>query len=172
LPKGPWELLTAATLDDWATVAALAPLYEDPADTEPVVVGVMAKTKATQVEQLIPVLRVAAGTVEPAEPFVRWVDHPDSTVRLVASTACAERGQIAGMTVLVDLLDEEELDRSGRSPAPIWTRATLALARLTGRLLGPPLDADRFTRLRAQAAWRDLLKDQRLKWSAERREWD
>ena len=49
--------------------------------------------------------------------------------------------------------------------------ATLALARLTGELVGPPLDADHHTREHAQARWRALLAARRLSWSSEEGEW-
>jgi hypothetical protein len=172
VPKGVSELLSAATLRKPATVSALSVLYADPEMTSAAVRSVLARLKVSDVERLIPVLRVGAGTVAEAEGFTRFLRHDDSTVRLLAATACAERGDPAGLEVLVELLDDETADTSGRSPAPVWANASLALARLTGRVLGPPLDADSYTRRRALGAWRKELTERAPRWSAGRREWD
>ena len=93
-------------------------------------------------------------------------------MRLVTARALAQRGDPRGLPALVELLEDEHQDRSGRSPVPVWAVASLALARLTGEVLGPPLDADAYTRTRARQRWADLLSERDLVWSPERGEWD
>ena len=172
MPNDVNKLLSAATLRKPATVAALSELYAAPETTATAVTAVVARLKASDVDRLVPVLRVAAGTVAEAAVFSPFLGHGDGTVRLLAATACAERGDPAGLEALVELLEDDRPDTSGRSPAPLWANASLALARLTGRVLGPPLDADGYTRRRARNVWRKDLSDRAPRWSTERREWD
>ena len=171
MPRDVTKLLAAASLRTPASVAALGELYAAPATTSVAVTAALARLKASQVDRLVPLLRVASGTVEEAAPFAPYLRHDDPTVRLLAASACAERGERAGLEALVELLDEPASDTSARSPGPVWVKASLALARLTGRVLGPPLDADGHTRRRARDAWRASLTDRVPRWSRTRREW-
>ncbi|HOA85773.1 MAG: hypothetical protein GX871_09410 [Microbacteriaceae bacterium] len=172
MPETIRELLDAARLSAPATVSALTALYEDPASAAPVAIDALGTlSPEAEAERVIPVLDLASRVAAPLEPFLAWLAHHDGTVRLLAAVACAERGEATGLAALVELLDDDGPDLASKTRVPIWVTATLALARLTGELVGPPLDADHHTREHAQARWRALLAARRLSWSSEEGEW-
>lgn len=166
------ELLAAATLADRSTVTALHELVEDAEPLADPVKDVLRQVDVGDVDHLIPVLSVASTALSEVQPFLDLLDHPDGTVRLLAAGACAERGEQRGLAVLAELLEDLHRDRSTRNPIPVWATATLTLARLTGEVIGPPLDADAYIRGRARERWQEVLKSREFTWSGERGEWD
>lgn len=166
------QVLGSATLAEPASTAELDRLLTEPDGLAGPVTEALEGVEADDVQRLIPLLALAAAIVDEPDPFQEHLDHPDSTVRLVAARALAQRGDPRGLPALVELLEDEHHDRSGRSPVPVWAVASLALGRLTGEVLGPPLDADAYTRTRARRRWAALLSERDLVWSPERGEWD
>jgi hypothetical protein len=164
------KVIRSASLSRPQTVEALSPLYDDPAAAA-AANRVLQGLKPGEVERLIPVLRLLEGTEEHAEPFAAFIAHSDATVRLVAGRALAQRGDARGLAVLVDLLSQEDSDRSARAPALVWVGAATALAGGTGQLFGPPLDSDQFTRGRCQSLWRAWLRDRPPTYSSGSGEW-